>query len=602
MLGVLYHTSLYRTLDGTADTALGIGAGLWVILVWRRKRQQLLRNEAASENTSVLRNGSCECAKVRFKVLLPAAIEVQRDGFQSKIRFPSLPIMTDDFDLQSDQDALSMYYTREGPASGINVFCSSCGVNIMYSASRNPHEIRINADCLDRTGTSDWTSICSSECDDVCSPLMTCSESSTSAAETDLSQVKEALQKLVFVSYRLICRCFEYMKKRSSCEKYNASYWYHNPLRERVSPPRSCACLECLENGTKCPSSSSSSSLFLSTSVSEISTSEPKTFSRYHQLISVLVEDTCIYLYMYCSNAVVLTQQIGHRVHLTIHRICDHPHTAAYAATLRQVMMSMMSMGMGMGMSGSGREGDRSKTDSDTSSSSSSSSSSSNDSNNKNSSDSSAISSISDVGTNSDISSSNSGATNAPSTATTGVLPSDVSDVLPSDVLPSDVLASDYDAYGYGEDFKIGTEEQKCAHTAACAHISITATTTTTLETITDPELLIDDASLAYSPYSSYSPSYSSYSPSDSPPSSSVSHPAPAICAFTGDVSDPSDPSNDTSIAAPIATTNLTVPFNKPHTLENTVQVSKTGKSLPSPSFDMVHQRLKRHLQHHGKK
>jgi hypothetical protein len=99
----------------------------------------------------VVHTGSCHCGGFRFRVLASDVINVV--DYSTKIRFPRLTIQSEELEVLRNS-SLSRYAVTDGNQSGTHSFCSSCGMQVMYSPSPlfgKNEEVVINVDCLDRS-------------------------------------------------------------------------------------------------------------------------------------------------------------------------------------------------------------------------------------------------------------------------------------------------------------------------------------------------------------------------------------------------------------------------------------------------------------------
>lgn len=104
------------------------------------------RYQPSEDRTS--HSGSCYCERVKFEIIAPRNLKAV--DIPSKLRFPRVSIPFTDFYLLCEESILSISY-KKAVQYGMNIFCSYCGVQIMYSPSENPIYIQINADCLDHS-------------------------------------------------------------------------------------------------------------------------------------------------------------------------------------------------------------------------------------------------------------------------------------------------------------------------------------------------------------------------------------------------------------------------------------------------------------------
>lgn len=127
------------------------------------------------DENMVVHLGCCHCQRVQFKIFGPKVLNAV--DISSKLRFPRISIVYEDFELLCDPSLLSMYTVQQpsgvttdtsngsglavvtggggdghspntNPQVGIYTFCSYCGMHIIYAPSIDPVEVQINVDCL----------------------------------------------------------------------------------------------------------------------------------------------------------------------------------------------------------------------------------------------------------------------------------------------------------------------------------------------------------------------------------------------------------------------------------------------------------------------
>lgn len=100
-------------------------------------------------DSSVLHYGGCHCQKVKFCIRAPR--DITAVDIPSKLRFPRVSVGYEDFEWMSEHGVLSMYTVQqpESGAVGVHIFCSFCGMQIVFSPSLDPLEIQVNLDCID---------------------------------------------------------------------------------------------------------------------------------------------------------------------------------------------------------------------------------------------------------------------------------------------------------------------------------------------------------------------------------------------------------------------------------------------------------------------
>ncbi|MFL6591924.1 MAG: GFA family protein [Luteimonas sp.] len=97
----------------------------------------------------VVHHGGCHCARVRFEVRAPAAIEAL-DCNCSICRmtgFLHLIVPAARFRLLSDEDVLVEYTFGTGAAK--HRFCGHCGIKAFYIPRSHPDGVDVNVRCLD---------------------------------------------------------------------------------------------------------------------------------------------------------------------------------------------------------------------------------------------------------------------------------------------------------------------------------------------------------------------------------------------------------------------------------------------------------------------
>ncbi len=94
--------------------------------------------------------GGCHCGAVRFEVVAPEHVELERcncsicqkSGFLHLIR----PLSA--FNLLQGEEQLQTYRFNSGVAA--HTFCRVCGIKPFYTPRSNPDGIDVNYNCLDR--------------------------------------------------------------------------------------------------------------------------------------------------------------------------------------------------------------------------------------------------------------------------------------------------------------------------------------------------------------------------------------------------------------------------------------------------------------------
>lgn len=110
-----------------------------------------LNTKKQGSSGKIVHKGSCHCGKFHFRVLASDVINVV--DYNTKIRFPRLTIRSDELEVINNA-SLSRYSVTDGSQSGIHSFCSSCGMQVMYTPSvthcDENEDVVVNVDCLDR--------------------------------------------------------------------------------------------------------------------------------------------------------------------------------------------------------------------------------------------------------------------------------------------------------------------------------------------------------------------------------------------------------------------------------------------------------------------
>jgi hypothetical protein len=97
----------------------------------------------------VVHSGGCHCARVRFEVEAPAAIEVCECNCSmcGKSGFLHLIVPRSRFRLLQGEAELTQYTFNTGVAK--HLFCKTCGIKSFYVPRSNPDGYSVNARCLD---------------------------------------------------------------------------------------------------------------------------------------------------------------------------------------------------------------------------------------------------------------------------------------------------------------------------------------------------------------------------------------------------------------------------------------------------------------------
>ena len=102
-------------------------------------------------DVNISHTGKCHCGQVRFEVLAPAEIIVQRCNCSMchMSGFEHLIVPERHFNLQCSWDQLSEY--RFNTHIARHLFCRDCGIKAFYVPRSNPDGYSVNFRCLDHT-------------------------------------------------------------------------------------------------------------------------------------------------------------------------------------------------------------------------------------------------------------------------------------------------------------------------------------------------------------------------------------------------------------------------------------------------------------------
>lgn len=97
----------------------------------------------------ITHQGGCHCGGVRFEVLAPARLLVQRCNCSmcAKTGFEHLIVPAADFKLLRGADLLTTYTFNTGVAK--HLFCKRCGIKSFYVPRSNPDGFSVSLRCLD---------------------------------------------------------------------------------------------------------------------------------------------------------------------------------------------------------------------------------------------------------------------------------------------------------------------------------------------------------------------------------------------------------------------------------------------------------------------
>ena len=102
----------------------------------------------------------CHCKAVRFRVRLDGGFGAARRCTCSLCRMRgavALSALLDDFTLLQGSDKLTEYRFNTGEAR--HYFCATCGIYTHHKRRSNPHQLGINAACLDGISPFDFPEV-----------------------------------------------------------------------------------------------------------------------------------------------------------------------------------------------------------------------------------------------------------------------------------------------------------------------------------------------------------------------------------------------------------------------------------------------------------
>jgi hypothetical protein len=116
---------------------------------WRHAHLLRRRDVEKSGPTMIVHSGGCHCARVRFEVIAPPALQVSECNCSicSKSGYLHLIVPADRFRLLSGEDVLTTYTFNTGIAK--HRFCSVCGVKSFYVPRSHPDGFSVNSRCID---------------------------------------------------------------------------------------------------------------------------------------------------------------------------------------------------------------------------------------------------------------------------------------------------------------------------------------------------------------------------------------------------------------------------------------------------------------------
>ncbi len=104
--------------------------------------------------------GGCHCGAVRFRVRLDGGFGAARRCTCSLCRMRgavALSALLDDMTLLQGADMLTEYRFNTGEAR--HYFCAACGIYTHHKRRSNPHQLGINAACLDGVSPFDFAQV-----------------------------------------------------------------------------------------------------------------------------------------------------------------------------------------------------------------------------------------------------------------------------------------------------------------------------------------------------------------------------------------------------------------------------------------------------------
>lgn len=110
-----------------------------------------------SSNEPVTLNGACHCGTVKFTVTLPQGFASARRCTCSICRMRGAVAVTstpEAFRLTQGQDQIATY--RFNTMTAEHHFCSTCGIYTHHKRRSNPHQLGVNAACLEGVSPFDF--------------------------------------------------------------------------------------------------------------------------------------------------------------------------------------------------------------------------------------------------------------------------------------------------------------------------------------------------------------------------------------------------------------------------------------------------------------
>ena len=104
--------------------------------------------------------GACHCGAVRFRVHLPEGLASARRCTCSICRMRGAVAVTGElatFELLSGAESLATYHFNTGVAE--HHFCTNCGIYTHHKRRSNPHQLGVNAACLEGISPFDFAEV-----------------------------------------------------------------------------------------------------------------------------------------------------------------------------------------------------------------------------------------------------------------------------------------------------------------------------------------------------------------------------------------------------------------------------------------------------------
>jgi hypothetical protein len=114
----------------------------------------------SSSREPVTLNGACHCGAVQFTVTLTEGFASARRCTCSMCRMRGAVAVTstpDAFQITHGEDKLATYRFNTGTAE--HHFCTTCGIYTHHKRRSNPHQLGVNAACLDGVSPFDFREV-----------------------------------------------------------------------------------------------------------------------------------------------------------------------------------------------------------------------------------------------------------------------------------------------------------------------------------------------------------------------------------------------------------------------------------------------------------